>query len=133
MSASYVLPLRWSEPGPAAELAAYLRWVVDEVDEVLVVDGSPAPIFESHAKAFGESVRHLRPHSDLAFAMGKVNGVITGLRECSHERVVIADDDVRYEAESLQRTLDLLVGADLVRPQNYFDPLPWHARWDSAR
>jgi hypothetical protein len=23
--------------------------------------------------------------------------------------------------------------ADLVRPQNFFDPLPWHARWDTAR
>ena len=22
---------------------------------------------------------------------------------------------------------------DLVRPQNYFEPLPWHARWDTAR
>ncbi|MGI9121136.1 MAG: hypothetical protein ACR2G7_13625 [Acidimicrobiales bacterium] len=27
----------------------------------------------------------------------------------------------------------LLVHADLVCPQNHFDPLPWHARWDSAR
>ncbi len=27
----------------------------------------------------------------------------------------------------------LLAEADLVRPQNYFDPLPWHARWDTAR
>ena len=65
--------------------------------------------------------------------MGKVNGVITGLRECAHERVVIADDDVRYDAAALRRTVDLLAEADLVRPQNYFDELPWHARWDSAR
>ena len=28
---------------------------------------------------------------------------------------------------------DSLPSADLVRPQNYFDPLPWHARWDTAR
>jgi hypothetical protein len=27
----------------------------------------------------------------------------------------------------------LLDHADLVRPQNYFDPLPWHAQWDTAR
>jgi hypothetical protein len=27
----------------------------------------------------------------------------------------------------------MLAEADLVRPQNYFDELPWHARWDSAR
>lgn len=26
-----------------------------------------------------------------------------------------------------------MAGADLVRPQNYFEPAPWHARWDTAR
>jgi hypothetical protein len=59
--------------------------------------------------------------------------VITGVRECSHEWVVIADDDVRYEPAALRRTLALLDEADLVRPQNYFSELPWHARWDTAR
>jgi hypothetical protein len=65
--------------------------------------------------------------------MGKVNGVVTGVRECGHERVVLADDDVRYEPAALRRTAELLDRADLVRPQNYFDELPWHARWDTAR
>ncbi|MEJ7742178.1 MAG: hypothetical protein WKF73_06280 [Nocardioidaceae bacterium] len=27
----------------------------------------------------------------------------------------------------------LLVKHEFVRPQNFFAPLPWHARWDSAR
>jgi hypothetical protein len=65
--------------------------------------------------------------------MGKVNGVITGVRECNCERVVLADDDVRYDLASLRRVASLLDEADLVRPQNYFDELPWHARWDTAR
>jgi hypothetical protein len=47
--------------------------------------------------------------------------------------VVIADDDVRYDWAALARTVELLGDADLVRPQNYFDELPWHARWDTAR
>jgi hypothetical protein len=46
---------------------------------------------------------------------------------------VIADDDVRYEERSLARAVALLGLAACVRPQNYFDPLPWHARWDTAR
>ena len=57
----------------------------------------------------------------------------TGVEVASRERVVIADDDVRYEPEALRRTAELLEGYDLVRPQNYFDRLPWHARWDTAR
>ena len=130
---AYVLPLRWTRPGPIEELADYLRSLAGEVEEILVVDGSPPPLFERHAAALGDLARHLAPHPDLDFAMGKVNGVVTGVRECSQERIVIADDDVRYDLEALRRTVDLLAEADLVRPQNYFDELPWHARWDSAR
>jgi hypothetical protein len=130
---SYVLPLRWSEPGPIEELIVYLRGLAKEVDEILVVDGSPPPLFETHAEALRGVAHHMPPHPDLVFSMGKVNGVITGVRECAHERVVLADDDVRYDAASLRRAVELLHGADLVRPQNHFDPLTWHARWDTAR
>lgn len=55
------------------------------------------------------------------------------MRLAETERVVIADDDVRYHAGALAAMHDLLGQADVVRPQNYFDPLPWHARWDTAR
>ena len=37
---SYVLPLRTAAGEPVDELAAYLQWLVGEVAEVLVVDGS---------------------------------------------------------------------------------------------
>jgi hypothetical protein len=127
------LPLRWTEAGPIEELAAYLREIDGEVDEILVVDGSPSPLFDRHRAALAGVARHLPPHRDLNFQMGKVNGVITGVRESESETIVIADDDVRYDPRSLRRTLALLLEADLVRPQNYFDELPWHARWDTAR
>ena len=130
---SYLLPLRWTEPGPIAELSAYLARVGSELDEVLVIDGSPAPLFECHGEALRGVARHLAPDPDLECAMGKVSGVLTGVRQSSRELLVIADDDVRYELPALRRTVGLLAGADLVRPQNYFDELPWHARWDTAR
>lgn len=133
MKASYVLPLRWTVPGPIEELAAYLASLPGEIGETIVVDGSPTELFDSHAAVLGGTIRHLPPDSQLDFAMGKVSGVITGVRASSSEYMVIADDDVRYDAASLRRALELLEGADLVRPQNYFDELPWHARWDTAR
>jgi hypothetical protein len=130
---SYLLPLRWTEPGPIEELSGYLASVGREVDEVIVIDGSPASLFERHGEALRGIAGHLAPDPDLECEMGKVSGVLTGVRRSSQELLVIADDDVRYELPALRRTVELLGDVDLVRPQNYFDELPWHARWDTAR
>ena len=99
--------------------------------EVLVVDGSPEDLFARHAAALPPAVRHLRP--GFTCRNGKVAGVLTGLAEASCERIIIADDDVRYDAPTFRRVIGLLDAADVVRPQNYFLTLPWHARWDTGR
>jgi hypothetical protein len=130
--ATYVLPIRWSDDTQFADLTGYLgslpAWV-----ELIVVDGSPEPLFERHAEAWVPLGRHLRPDPELETPMGKVGGVLTGVREASHEAVVIADDDVRYTERALMRVALMLGLADCVRPQNYFDQLLWHARLDTAR
>ena len=129
---SYLLPLRWTDDAELDELTAYLRSIAP-LAELIIVDGSPEPQYRRHAEAWGEIATHLTPDLDLVAPMAKVAGVITGIRRAGHERVVIADDDIRYDPESLRRTATLLDEADLVRPQNYFRPLPWHARLDTAR
>ncbi len=129
---SYVLPLRRWRFEPDNELAGYLRHLAQRV-EVLVVDGSDPEVFAGHGGLFAPPIRHLPVDADLHGASGKAKGVITGVRAASHERVVLADDDVRYDDIALERMIGLLDQADLVRPQNYFDPKPWHARWDTAR
>jgi hypothetical protein len=131
-AASYVLPFRADGEGKVSELAEYLA-SISALAEVIVVDGSPPREFDRHADRFGPAVRHLRPDRDLSYAMGKVNGVITGVRRASNEAVVIADDDVRYEPHVLLEVVERLSRAELVVPQNYFQPLLWHARWDTAR
>ena len=132
MRASYILPIRWTDDEGLDDLTGYLRGLPDWV-ELIVVDGSSDPVFERHASAWGSLGLHLRPDPDLATPMGKVGGVLTGVRVASHGAIVIADDDVRYDEGALNRAVLMLGVADCVRPQNYFDPLPWHARWDTAR
>jgi hypothetical protein len=130
--ASYVLPIRWSDDDGLGDLTIYLRGLPDWI-ELIVVDGSPEPLFRRHAEAWGSLGRHLRPDPVLETPMGKVGGVLTGIREAGNEAIVIADDDVRYDEPSLIRVTLMLGLADCVRPQNYFDPTPWHALWDTAR
>jgi hypothetical protein len=134
-SVDYVLPLRWAagrDAGDLGELTEYLRWLRGRA-RVIVVDASPDPLFADHARAWAGLVEHIRSDPDVDFANGKVTGVLTGLRRARSPHVIIADDDVRYDDRSLRAVVRLLGEADLVRPQNYFDPMPWHARWDTAR
>lgn len=130
LAAAYLLPIR-AHTAPDAELTAYLRSISD-VLPVVVVDGSAPDVFAAAHEAW-PFVRHIAPDPALRCANGKVHGVLTGLREIEATAVVIADDDVRYDTAGLRRVIEALDDADLVRPQNYFDPLPWHALWDSAR
>ncbi|MDP8987354.1 MAG: glycosyltransferase family 2 protein [Actinomycetota bacterium] len=132
LALSYVLPLRRWHPADDDELDAYLGWLSEHV-EVLVVDGSAPELFAAHHRRWQGTVRHVPVDADLTGRYGKVNGVITGVRAASHERVLLADDDVRWTRQDLDRVASLLDHADLVCPQNYFEPLPWHARWDTAR
>jgi hypothetical protein len=129
---TYIMPLRSEASLAGGELDAYLRWL-STLAEVVVVDGSAGDVYARHGAAWGGIVKHIAPAADLVTPMGKVGGVLTGVRVATNERLVIADDDVRYDADALARVGDALERADVVRPQNYFDPLPWHARWDSAR
>jgi len=112
------------------EMTHYLESLAAHL-EVIVVDGSPSQIFDEHSRAWCRAARLLRP--EINTLNGKVGNVLTGVRHAEHERLIIADDDVRYSPSQLERVVGELDYWDVVRPQNYFCPLPWHARWDSAR
>jgi hypothetical protein len=130
---SYVLPLRMTDAAPRAELAAYLRQLVGWCKEVIVVDGSEPELFAGNAAAWAAGVRQLTLDPAHHCLNGKVAGIHTGIDHARHEHIVLADDDVRYGRPQLARLSALLESYDLVRPQNVFHPLPWHARWDTAR
>jgi hypothetical protein len=132
LALSYVLPLRSVQSAADESLTDYLGWLAVHV-EVIVVDGSSPNLFDAHHRVWSPTVVHIPVSPAILGANGKVRGMLTGLRAARHDAVIVADDDVRYSCPVLRRMADALGGADLVRPQNYFEPLPWHARWDSAR
>ena len=130
---AYVLPLRWRDTNGLDELGAYLRDLRNAVAELIVVDGSPPHVFAGIDASLPPGTQHAPPDPAHRGRMGKVPGVLTGLDLVRRDRVIVADDDVRWSRSSLQRAHDLLGEAEVVRPQNYFEPLVWHARWDTAR
>jgi hypothetical protein len=140
LDATLVLPIRSSSP-VEDELVTHLRWLADLV-EVVVVDGSDPAVAAGLERQVAPFAVYLRPDPDLVTHAGpdadgarngKVTGVITGLRRATTDLVVIADDDVRYDEETLTRVVEALGDAACVVPANHFAPLPWHARWDTGR
>jgi hypothetical protein len=117
----------------AEGFAAYFRGLTEAGCEVLVVDGSPPEVFGAHARAWEGACRHVAVSPKYRYLNGKVNGVHTGVDLAACERIVLADDDIRYTAEDIARACALLDRHEMVRPQNYLAPLPLWARTESAR
>src|ERR1700710_1798135 len=115
---TYILPIKASRVESADDFAPYLRWLAGAVTEVLVIDASEPGIFERHAAEWGSFVRHVAPRSDFATPMGKVGNVLTGIELARCDKLIIADDDVRYDEASLRRVATALDEAEVVRPQN---------------
>jgi len=126
---TYVLPIKVAEPA-GQELTDYLRQVATWCP-VVVVDGSADDVFAVHHQAWSGFLPHRRVASRTV--NGKVAGTVDGVAAATTPFVVLADDDVRYDRTALTEVVTLLEDHDAVVPQNYFDPLPWHARWDSGR
>lgn len=130
---TYVLPIRRTAVRVEDDLAEYLAELAALLP-VVVVDGSPPAVFAYHAASWPRTIVHRPVDPDrLGDLNGKVAGVVTGLRRVRTAKAVIADDDVRWDAFTLRRLAELLDRADVVRPQNVFVPLPWHALLDSGR
>jgi hypothetical protein len=132
LSATYILPIRRTTAEGVGELTRYLEMIA-RACSVIVVDGSDERRFDEVHDDWSRIGLHVRPDPGMRGLNGKVRGVLTGVELATNERIVIADDDVRYDLRSLQRTVAALDEADLVRPQNFFHPAVWHACWDTAR
>src|SRR4051812_3498940 len=135
LAATYLLPIRRTrfDRRAAAVLRNYLQTLSIEMREVLVVDGSPADVFAEHQAIFGDVCRHEKVDRKFTYPNGKVNGIHTGVEQAAHEKIILADDDIRYDAASLRALIGLLDQYEVVRPQNFISPVPWWGGIEGAR
>ncbi|MFN2511665.1 MAG: glycosyltransferase family 2 protein [Pyrinomonadaceae bacterium] len=132
---SFIVPIRRVnvDPSEIKRFADYFKLLRLAGCEVLVVDGSPLSVFEEHKKSWTGFSRHVAPDPRYTYLNGKVNGVHTGVDLASCERIILADDDIRYSVADVKRMCHLLDQSEMVRPQNFIEPLPPWARLEVAR
>jgi hypothetical protein len=119
---TYLLPIRRAlfNADTAEELRCYLNSVRRDGIEIIVVDGSPADVFAAHARLWAIASRHLPVDRQYGFLNDKVNGIYTGLHRARSDKIVLADDDIRYRPDQVVEIAGMLDRFDVVRPQNFF-------------
>jgi hypothetical protein len=117
----------------AREFKRYFIELAASGCEVLVIDGSPDKVFSEHSQTWREACRHFPVDPQYKYLNGKVNGIHTGVDLASHNKIILADDDIRYTPGDVRRMAEMLEDYDMVRPQNYFRPQPIWARTEAAR
>lgn len=132
---TYLLTIRRThfDRAEAADFRKYFGLLRAAGCEVLVVDGSPAEVYDAYDEIWGDRSRHAKVDPQYRYLNGKVNGIHTGIELARTERIILADDDIRYTPEDVWRMSRLLSDFEMVRPQNYFLPRPFWARTEAAR
>jgi hypothetical protein len=121
LNVTYLLPIRRTvfRVNEAAELLEYLSILNEAGCETVVVDGSPPDVFAQHHRAWANVCRHEPVDRRYKFLNDKVNGIHTGVALATHEKIILADDDIRYTKIDIEQICMLLDEFEVVRPQNY--------------
>ena len=135
LDCAYLLPLRRKTfcPGETVEWRHYLEQLARTDCEIVVIDGSPPEVFAEHHTLLHAVCRHITVDRSYGYLNDKVNGVHTGIAAVTQEKIILADDDIRYRPDEINEVVRLLDRFEVVRPQNFLCPLPWWAKMESAR
>lgn len=130
LKCTYLLPnrRRTFSNAEAEKFARYFQVLTDAGSEVLVIDGSPRSILNAHAAIWSHPSRHLPVDARFTYRNDKVNAIHTGADLAGTEKIIIGDDDIRYDAEAIASVCRRLQEFEVVRSQNFIDPLLWWAR-----
>jgi hypothetical protein len=131
---AYVIALERSGGAASdlAPLANYLSNLGVNGCEVIVVDGSPREQFDENRSVLRWVARHIAPRVQHRHPPG-VDPVAAAIDFASQEKVIVADEAVRYTASDIDQLCDLLELHEVVVPQDYLDPLPWWGGIEAGR
>jgi hypothetical protein len=118
--------------GDLEPLANYLSNLGVIGCEVVVVDGSPRPVFEENRHVLRWVARHVAPRPQHRQLPG-IDPVAAAIDIASQEKVIVADEAVRYTACDVDQLCELLELHEVVVPQDYLDPLPWWGGIEAGR
>jgi hypothetical protein len=107
------------------ELANYLSTIGTAGCEVIVFDCSPRLQFDLNRRVLRWVSRHVAIRREHCSRGGTIDPIRAAALVAGCEKVVVADEGVRYTEESIARVCELLDRHEVVEPQDYLDPLPW--------
>lgn len=133
--ATYLVTLQQHVATPAElqDLAEYLSWLSVAGFDVVIVDASPLRIVERNRRVLRWVGRHVVARPQHRAPSGEIDPVRAAIDVAACEKIIVADDRVRYSEEGLDDMCALLDLHEVVEPQDYLDPLPWWGGIDAGR
>ena len=131
---SYVVVVeKGGDPDDLRGLANYLSTISVAGCDVVVLDLSPRPRFESNGRVLRWVGRHVAVRPEHCTPMGLLDrvGAAAGVSRC--DKVIVASEDVRYATGDIGRICNLLDAHEVVEPQDYLEPLPWWGSIEAGR
>lgn len=120
-------------PDDLQELTNYLSEIGVSGCDVVVVDGSPEEIFDQNGQSLRWVSRHVAARPRHRSFSGAIDPIRAAIDFSNCDKVIVADQNVRYDDEAIARICALLDNHEVVEPQDYFAPLPWWSGIEAGR
>lgn len=132
---TYLIVIEQETLGPddLRSLSSYLSGLSVIDCDVVVLDGSPLPLFERNRRSLRWVGRHIAARPKYRAPNGLLDPLRAAADLAACEHVVIAGINVRYAEDALSALCKLLEAHEVVEPQDYFDPLPWWSSIEAGR
>jgi len=115
------------------DLAGYLSTIAVAGCDVVILDASPRLQFDLNERILRWVGQHIAVRSEHRTPGGSIDLVRCAATLAACDKVIVAADDVRYNADAIAEVCDLLDAHEVVEPQDYLDPLPWWGGVETGR